>query len=158
MFRLRSYSALLVLLNLLTAVPGMTAGTWETFRGPRGTGQADEGLPSGQGPLAFELAWKRPLGSGYSGISVQEKALVTALRTVWSEAAHQLCQMHFMKNLSEPVHKADRKLRQTMRDRLSSLPAVPDLESKEATARVEHLVSEQDTQGEKKSPLTIQKW
>lgn len=90
-------------------------------------------------------------------LSDKEKALVTALRTVWSEAAHQLCQMHFMKNLSEPVHKADRKLRQTMRDRLSSLPAVPDLESEEATARIEHFVSEQDTRGKKKSPLTIQK-
>jgi hypothetical protein len=90
-------------------------------------------------------------------LSDKEDALVSALRTVWFEAAHQLCQMHFMKNLSEPVHTADRKLRQTMRDRLSSLPAVPGLKPEEATTRIEHLVSEQDTGGEKKSALTIQK-
>jgi hypothetical protein len=84
-------------------------------------------------------------------LSDKEDALVTALRTVWPEAAHQLCQMHFMKNLSEPVHKADRKLRQTMRDRLSSLPSVPGLEPEEATARIEHLVSEQDTRGKKRA-------
>ena len=68
------------------------------------------------------------------------KALVSALRTVWSEAAHQLCQMHFMKNLCEPVHRADQKLRQTLRDHLCSLPPVPDVESQEASARVEHLM------------------
>jgi len=84
-------------------------------------------------------------------LSDKEKALVTALRTVWSEAPHQLCQMHFMKNLSEPVHRADQRLRQTLRDRLCSLPAVPDLASEEATARIEHLVSGPDTPGKKRA-------
>jgi hypothetical protein len=84
-------------------------------------------------------------------LSDKEKALVAALRTVWSEVPHQLCQMHFMKNLSEPVHRADQRLRQTLRDRLCSLPAVPGLAAEEATTRIEHLVSESDTLGEKRT-------
>jgi len=83
-------------------------------------------------------------------LSDKEKALVAALRTVWSEVPHQLCQMHFMKNLSEPVHRADQKLRQTLRDRLCSLPAVPDLAAEEATTRIDHLVSGTDTLGGKR--------
>lgn len=84
-------------------------------------------------------------------LSDKEKALVAALRTVWSEVPHQLCQMHFMKNLSAPVHRADQRLRQTLRDRLCSLPAVPDLAAEEATTRMDHLVSESDTLGEKRT-------
>ena len=85
-------------------------------------------------------------------LSDSEKALVTALKSVWPAAAHQLCQMHFMKNLCEPLHKADQALRQTLRDRLSSLPPVPDLEPEEATTRIEQLVSEEETVGEKRAP------
>ena len=83
-------------------------------------------------------------------LSDKEKALVTALRTVWSEAAHQLCQMHFMKNLCEPVHRADQELRQTLRDHLCSLPPVPYVASQEASARVEHLLSGADTPEKKR--------
>lgn len=82
-------------------------------------------------------------------LSDNEKASVIALKTVWSEAPHQLCQMHFMKNLSEPVHKADQALRQTLQDRLCSLPAMPDLEPEVAAARIEHLVPENDALGKK---------
>ena len=84
-------------------------------------------------------------------LSDQEKALVAALRTVWRDARHQLCQMHFMQNLSEPVHREDQKMRQTLRDHLCALPSVPDLEAEEAAARIEHLVSKQ-TSGRKKEP------
>jgi len=76
--RTRSFSALLVLLNLIAATPGLLAGTWATFRGPKGTGEAVEGLPPGNGPLGFDLQWKRPLGNGYSGISIADNTLVTA--------------------------------------------------------------------------------
>ena len=84
-------------------------------------------------------------------LSDKEKALVAALRTVWSEVPHQLCQMHFMKNLSEPVHRADQRLRQTLRDRLCALPAAPDLTAEEATTRIDHLVSGSDTLGKKRT-------
>ena len=88
-------------------------------------------------------------------LSDKEKALVSALRAVWSTAAHQLCQMHFMQNLSDPVHRADQSLRGTLRDRLSSLPAVPEVESEEAATRIEQLVTTVDAGREKKMPRTI---
>ncbi len=86
-------------------------------------------------------------------LSDQEKALVTALRTVWPQAPHQLCQMHFMNNLSGPVQQSDQELQQHLRDQLGSLPPVPDLASEEATARVECLAGQDGTK-EKKSAMT----
>lgn len=141
---------------------------------------ADGLAPDGEGPQLYVL-WEVLSGTPISGILIdqadtshltdwltdcrdlmgdlpvlallsdKEKALVAALRTVWSEVPHQLCQMHFMKNLSEPVHRADQRLRQTLRDHLCSLPAVPDLTAEEATARIDHLVSSSDTLGEKRT-------
>lgn len=58
-------------------------------------------------------------------LSDNEKALVIALKTTWPSAVHQLCQMHFVKNLSEPLHEADRELQKTMRDGMGQLPSVP---------------------------------
>ncbi len=58
-------------------------------------------------------------------LSDKEKALVAALKAVWPEAKHQLCQMHFVKNLSEPVHKADRELQKEIRDAMGTLPPTP---------------------------------
>jgi hypothetical protein len=84
-------------------------------------------------------------------LSDQEKALATALQAVWKDARHQLCQMHFMQNLSKPVHREDQKMRQTLRDHLYGLPSIPDLEPEEAGARIEHLVSPSDALGGKKA-------
>jgi hypothetical protein len=88
-------------------------------------------------------------------LSDKEAALVAALRVVWSAAAHQLCQMHFMQNLSGPVHNADQELRGSLRDRLSALPAVPELEAEEAAVRIEQLVSTAGQEGEKRRPATL---
>jgi transposase-like protein len=87
-------------------------------------------------------------------LSDKEKALVAALRAVWSQAPHQLCQMHFMKNLSDPVHRADQTLRQTLRDRLGSLPSAPELKPEEAATQIKQLVSHkvQDTAEKKRNP------
>jgi hypothetical protein len=60
-------------------------------------------------------------------LSDNEKALVAALKTTWPDAPHQLCQMHFVKDLSEPVHQADRELQQTIREGMGQLPPVPAL-------------------------------
>jgi hypothetical protein len=84
-------------------------------------------------------------------LSDQEKALVSALRTVWPDARHQLCQMHFMQNLSEPVHREDQKMRQTLRDHLCALPSIPDLEPEEARARIDDLVSKSDVSEKKRA-------
>jgi hypothetical protein len=83
-------------------------------------------------------------------LSDKEPALVAALRAVWSTAAHQLCQMHFMQNLSGPVHNADQVLRGDLRDHLSALPAVPELEAEEAAVRIEQLVSTAGREGKKR--------
>lgn len=58
-------------------------------------------------------------------LSDNEKALVAALKGVWPQAKHQVCQMHFVKNLSEPVHDADRALQKEIRDAMGKLPPVP---------------------------------
>ncbi len=68
---------LLILSALATAGSASAEVTWASFRGPGGIGEAT-GLPPGDGPLAFELRWKRPLGSGYSGVAVTDDFLVTA--------------------------------------------------------------------------------
>lgn len=78
-------------------------------------------------------------------LSDQEKALVAALRTVWPQAPHQLCQLHFLNNLSIPVQQSDQELQQHLRDRLGPLPPVPDLTTEEATARIEHLTGQDGT-------------
>ena len=64
-------------ITVLVATSGL-ADSWPAFRGPNGTGAVhDAALPPGDGPLSLETAWKRPLGSGYSGISVGGGKLVT---------------------------------------------------------------------------------
>ena len=82
-------------------------------------------------------------------LSDKEKALVGAMSAVWPQAAHQLCQMHFMQNLSGPIHRVDQALRQTLRDHLGSLPPVPELEPEAAATQIEQPVPEQDTAGKK---------
>jgi hypothetical protein len=83
-------------------------------------------------------------------LSDKEPALVAALRAVWPGVAHQLCQMHFMQNLSGPVHNADQELRGNLRDQLRALPAVPELETEEAAVRTEQLVSTARQEGKKR--------
>jgi hypothetical protein len=57
-----------------------------------------------------------------------------------------------MQNLSEPVQREDQKMRQTLRDQLSGLSSIPDLEPEEAEARMAHLVSPSDALERKKAP------
>jgi hypothetical protein len=62
-------------------------------------------------------------------MSDHEEALVIALRTVWSEAPHQLCQEHFISRLSEPIHDADQELQASLQAELGALPKLPKLSS-----------------------------
>lgn len=50
-------------------------GQWPHFRGPQSTGVGIAHWPE---QLALELAWKRPLGTGYSGLAVADGRLYTA--------------------------------------------------------------------------------
>jgi outer membrane protein assembly factor BamB len=64
-------------LMLALAWPSLADEPWPAFRGPGTLGVSSESLPPGEGPLALELVWKRPLGSGYSGISIAGGKLIT---------------------------------------------------------------------------------
>jgi hypothetical protein len=92
-----------------------------------------------------ELIGDHPL---LATLSDNEKALKAALKTVWPDAPHQLCQEHFMGNLSKPVHEDDTVLRQGLKEHLSPLSSVPDLSVEETVERMRHLVAE-DTPGKK---------
>ena len=82
-------------------------------------------------------------------LSDSEKALKAALKAVCPNAPHQLCQEHFISNLSDPVHEDDRVLCQSLKEHLSPLPSVPDLDAEEAAERMEHLVAQTGTLGKK---------
>ena len=82
-------------------------------------------------------------------LSDGEKALKAALKEVCSNAPHQLCQEHFMGNLSKPVQEEDGALREGLQEHLSPLPCVPNLDEEEATERTEHLVGQEGTPGKK---------
>jgi len=60
-------------------------------------------------------------------MSDREEALVRALKRVWPEAPHQLCQTHFLSRLSEPVHAADQALQAHLQAELRALPPLPKL-------------------------------
>ncbi len=52
-------------------------GDWPVWRGPHQDGSADAAGLSADRGLMLELAWERPLGSGYSSISVAGGVAVT---------------------------------------------------------------------------------
>ena len=59
-------------------------------------------------------------------LSDGEVTLVATLKTCWSEAPHQRCQMHFLSNLVEPVLSYDTELHEWMRQDMGGLPKVPE--------------------------------
>ena len=69
-------------------------------------------------------------------LSDGEPALAAALSEVWPDVAHQLCQMHFLGNLSDPLQKDDLALKQQLQQDLKGLPSVPDLSEQEAFSRL----------------------
>jgi hypothetical protein len=62
---------------LLFLVPSVVAADWPHWRGPNHDGKADAGGVFGDQPFALELAWARPLGIAYSGISIADGRAVT---------------------------------------------------------------------------------
>ncbi len=81
---------------------------------------------------------RQPLGEGsiLATLSDGEPALMAALSEVWPNVAHQLCQMHFLGNLSDPLQKDDLTLKQQLQQDLKGLPSVPDLSEQEAVKRL----------------------
>jgi len=59
-------------------------------------------------------------------LSDGERGILDAMKTCWSEAPHQRCQMHFLSNLVEPVLSYDTELHEWMRQDMGGLPKVPE--------------------------------
>lgn len=60
------------------AIAADAPGDWPGFRGSAGDGSWRQStLLSEPGPVRFEVAWKKPLGSAYSGIAVRDGLAVT---------------------------------------------------------------------------------
>ena len=58
------------------------SGGWPQFRGPNVDGVSQEsGIFTDVGPFTLEVGWKRPIGDGYSGISIVDGAAVTMYQT-----------------------------------------------------------------------------
>ncbi len=74
----RLFLLLTICALLVPSVAASADASWATYRGPANSGVAAEGLPPGDGPLGLWIGWKKPLGSGYSGISLAEGRAVTA--------------------------------------------------------------------------------
>jgi hypothetical protein len=58
-------------------------------------------------------------------LSDGDEAIGVAFRACWPQAPHQLCQVHFLNNLAEPVLEVDHRFRQQLRQTLGDLPPVP---------------------------------
>ena len=74
-------------------------------------------------------AWLEPYGQlglkVLATLSDGEEAEVAALQAVWPGVPHQICQVHFLGNLAQPIREGDERLRQALADRLGKLPPVP---------------------------------
>ncbi|HSD28051.1 MAG TPA: hypothetical protein VLL75_12160, partial [Vicinamibacteria bacterium] len=70
-----SLPAVLALIGL-GASTALDAGDWPGLRGPAHDGTASARLSDEEGS-GFDVAWRRPLGSGYSSVAVAEGRAVT---------------------------------------------------------------------------------
>lgn len=73
--------------------------------------------------------WLEPYGAlglhVLATLSDGEDAEVAAMQAVWSEAPHQICQMHALGNMAAPIRAADERLKKVLADHLGPLPPVP---------------------------------
>ena len=69
-----------VILAILTWPSAAEASDWDSLRGPHFDGSAETDDPSiATGPLEAKVVWKRPFGSGYSGVVKSGDRLVSAM-------------------------------------------------------------------------------
>lgn len=75
-------------------------------------------------------AWLAPYGQlglqVLATLSDGEEAEIKALKATWPGVPHQLCQVHFLGDVGEPIRDGDRQLREALAARLGQLPPVPD--------------------------------
>ena len=70
-------------------------------------------------------------------LSDGEKVLVGVLKACWPDVPHQLCQVHFLNNLAEPVLAIDTQLRKQMRADLGGLSSTAALTGGGEASQVE---------------------
>ena len=70
-------------------------------------------------------------------LSDGEKVLVGVLKACWPDVPHQLCQVHFLNNLAEPVLAIDTQLRKQMRADLGGLSSTAALTEGGEASQVE---------------------
>jgi len=68
-------------------------------------------------------------------VSDNQEALVRAIEAVFPDAKHQLCQIHFIKNLAKPVIEADRKLAGALKREISNTGEYKKLNKKKKNPR-----------------------
>ncbi len=83
-----------------------------------------------------------------------EGVLQTGLQTVWPEAAHGLCQSHYLGNLAKPVEEDDRALKQELQTQLCRLVGVPNLTPEEAETRTKPFLTTSETTGPGPEPAS----
>ncbi len=135
---------------------------------------ADALAPDGEGPQLYVL-WEALSGTPVSGLLLDktdtphvtkwmeectklleklpvlgtmcdgEGALLTGLEIVWPEAAHGLCQSHYLGNLAKPVEEDDRTLKQELQTQLCQLAGVPNLTPEEAETRTKPFLTPSET-------------
>ena len=95
------------------------------------------------------IEWLSPYGKlpykVLATLSDGEPAEITAMKTVWPTAPHQMCQLHFLNDSAAPIAKADRELRRQMKAEFGSLPPIP---GSEATAKAKPEIRTLELEGE----------
>lgn len=77
MFRYSLRSAITLVCLTFLGVGTTTAASWPSLRGPRFDGSVEDAGAFAQGNEDISLAWKAPLGSGYSSVVVDQGRVVT---------------------------------------------------------------------------------
>lgn len=82
-------------------------------------------------PTADKLGeWLRPYRElphkVLATLSDGEDTIVVAMKACWPESPHQRCPEHVLANIAESALKCDAQLRQSIRQDLGGLPAVPE--------------------------------
>ncbi len=85
-------------------------------------------------------------------LSDNEQALVTAMHKTFTKAKHQLSQLHFVKNISEPLHEGDRALQKAIREEMGQLPPVPVIKKQTEAKEKESEAGERSAEEEETQP------
>ena len=64
--------SILLSMTMLAAAP-LDKGSWAQWRGPNMSGKVDDPSFTFKDPMGFQILWKKPLGSGYSSLTLADQ-------------------------------------------------------------------------------------